>query len=326
MKVYTASEKEWDIEFSYSPLFEMLCSLHVLFKPDHHLERLSWAQEMKNKISSKLYEELMAFGRNTHEWLAIMSLCNLHEECNDFNVMAAINFMEDLPIESFREIISGYRELEELKFDKVFLKNMTRVLKEYYLNHFEKQLRFIEPLLVRRLRRDSELCSKIGVLEYVNGIHSRIEVTEQAFLLHKYTLFTVPFDRLRRVIIRISSFIDPHLLIDHEENMVQFTIRIHLDRGTPEVPRDLLRLMKALSDETRLKILRIIYKDKASTQSLAQELNISEAGVSKHLKILYDSDLLYKERNGSFIYYYLNKSLLDMIPMDLHQYLDFQGS
>jgi DNA-binding transcriptional ArsR family regulator len=323
MMVYTASEKEWDIEFSYSPLFEMLCSLHVLSKPEHHLERFAWAEEMKNKMSDKLYEKLMDLSKKTYEWCPVMDICNIHEGCNDFNVMAALNFIEDLPIESFIGVFSKYCDPREMKLDKCFINEMTRALKEYYLNYFDRELRFIEPLLVRRLKKDSEVCSNTGIMEYVKGLHNRIEVTEHAFLFHKYTLFTIPFDTLKRVIIRISSFIDPHLLIDYGEKMVQFTIRDHLDRGVEKVPRDLLRLMKALSDETRLRILRIIYRDKASTQSLAQELNISEAGVSKHLKILYDSELLYKERSGSYIYYYLNASLLDMIPMDIYQYLNF---
>lgn len=323
MMIYTASEKEWDIEFSYSPLFEMLCSLHVLSKPEHHLERLAWSEKMKDKVSDKLYENLMDFSKKTFEWCPIMDLCNIYDECNDFNVMVALNFIEDLPFECFSEVFAKYYDLGEMKLDELHVKEMIRALKEYYLNYFDRELRLIEPLLVRRLKKDSEVCSNMGILEYVKGIHSRIEVREQAFLFHKYTLFTIPFDKLKRVIIRISSFIDPHLLMDYGENMVQFTIRVHIERVVEEVPRDLLRLMKALSDETRLRILRIIHKDKASTQSLAQELKISEAGISKHLKILYDSELLYKERRGSFIYYYLNTSLLDMIPMDLHEYLDF---
>jgi DNA-binding transcriptional ArsR family regulator len=181
-------------------------------------------------------------------------------------------------------------------------------------------------LLIRRLKKDSDYCRNIGILEYVKGIHNRIEVTDHAFLFHKFTLFTVPYNCLKRVIIRISSFIDPHLLMDYGDDMVQFTVRVHLNRGVNEVPKDLLRLMKALSDETRLKILRTIYKGKASTQSLSKELKLTEANISKHLKMLYDADLLYKERCGSYIYYYLNSSLLDRIPMDIHEYLNFSGS
>ncbi|MBB6217478.1 DNA-binding transcriptional ArsR family regulator [Anaerosolibacter carboniphilus] len=323
MRVYSGSDKNWNIEFVYSPLFEMLCSIHVLIKPDHHLERLIWAQAMRENISDKLLDDLLELGKRTADWCVIMDLCNVYEACNDFNVMSALNYMEDLSLEDFRYVFSKYQVYGLEDFTEDIKRKMIRALKEYYLGYFERELRFIEPLLVRCLKRDAERYEKIGIIDYAKRIHSRIEVTEEAFLFHKYTLFTIPFHSLKRVIVRISSFIDPHLLMDYGEGMVQFTIRAHLDRGEDAVPRDLLRIMKALSDETRLKILRIVYKGKTSTQSLAQELNLTEPCISKHLRLLYDAELVYKERSGSFIYYDLNTLLLDRIPLEIHEYLNF---
>lgn len=322
MKIYTGFEKNWNIEFQYSPLFEVLCSLHVLSKPAHHLERIVWADEMKKKLPEGLYKSLMELGRATCDWCAVMDFCNMYEECNDFNIIEALNYIEDIPINVFNEVFVKYRDYGELSMDEGTKKSMIRAVKEYYLFYFEREMRFIEPLLIRCLRKDSEYCKSAGVLGYINGIHSRIEVTDNAFLFHKHTLFTIPFDTLKRLIVRISSFIDPHLLMDYGEDMMQVTIRAHLDKCIDEVPGDLLRLMKALSDETRLKILRIIKRHRASTQSLAQDLKFTEACISKHLKILYDAELLYKEREGNFIYYYFNTSLLDMIPLGLHEYLE----
>jgi DNA-binding transcriptional ArsR family regulator len=323
MRVYAGSDKNWNIEFVYSPLFEMLCSIHVLIKPEHHLERLIWAQEMRKDVPDKLFNNLLELGRRTADWCTIMDLCNVHDPCNDFNIMSALNYMEDLHIEEFSYVFSKYKSYGLENFTEDIKREMVRALKEFYLGYFERELRFIEPLLVRCLKRESELYEKIGITDYVKRIHSRIEVTEEAFLFHKYTLFTIPFHNLRRVIVRISSFIDPHLLMDYGDGMVQFTVRAHLDRGEDAVPKDLLRMMKALSDETRLKILRIIYKDKASTQSLAQELELTEPCISKHLRLLYDAELVYRERSGSFIYYYLNSLMIDRIPLEIHEYLNF---
>lgn len=322
MKVFTGREGEWNIEFIYSPMFEMLCSLHVLLEPAHHLERLEWAEKMKDRLPEKLYNSLMEYGKKTCKWCVIMDLCNTHGECDDFNIMSALDYIADLPMKDFEGAFSKYKWHGEMDFNEECKKKMVRILKEYYLTYFERELRLIEPLLVRCLKKGSECSQRTGIFDYIKGLHSRIEVTDKAFLFHKYTLFTIPFDSLKRIIIRVSSFIDPHLLMDYGDGMVQFTIRAHFDKGVDEVPKDLLRIMKALADETRLKMLKIIYKQKSSTQSLACELNLTEACISKHLKTLYDADLLYRERGGSYIYYYLNASLLELIPLNINEYLN----
>ncbi|MTI57827.1 metalloregulator ArsR/SmtB family transcription factor [Geosporobacter ferrireducens] len=323
MKVYSGRYGNWSIEFVYSPLFEMLCSIHVLIKPEHHLERLMWAEEMKKSIPDKLFGRLRELGKSTFDWCTIMDLCNIHEPCNDFNVIAALNYMEDLPLDDFQYVLLKYKAQGDIPFTESTKREVISGLKEYYLGYFERELRFIEPLLVRCLKRNSEMYEKMGIINYAKKLHSRIEVTEEAFLFHKYTLFTIPFNSLKQIIIRVSSFIDPHLLMDYGNQMVQFTIRAHLDRGSDVVPGDLLRITKALADETRLKILRCIHGGTSSTQSLAQELNLTEACISKHLKLLYDAELLYKERKGSFIYYYMNTFILDKIPLEIYEYLNF---
>jgi len=301
----------------------MLCSIHVLIKPDHHLERLVWAEDMKNKISNKLLNELVELGKTTFDWCIMMDLCNIYEVCNDINVMTALNYIEELTLEDFKSVYLKYKGYENHKLTEDLKRQIILALKEYYLGYFEKELRFVEPLLVRCLKRESQVCKEAGVINYAKTLHSRIEVTKEAFLFHKYTLFTVPFTSIRTIIIRISSFIDPHLLMDYGDNMLQFTIRAHLHRGEDSVPKDLIKIMKALSDETRLKMLRMIYKGRATTQSLAQDLSLTEPCISKHLKLLYDAELVHKERNGSFIYYYLNVHPIDKIPLEIYEFLNF---
>ncbi|KPU42766.1 transcriptional repressor SdpR [Oxobacter pfennigii] len=271
-------------------------------------------------MPSKLKTDIVELGGKTEEWCVIMDLCNCYEACDDFNIIAAINFLEDLPLTSFHEAYAKYNNITECTDEKVKSK-ITGVLKEYYFTCFEKEIRYVEPLLVRNLRRESEQCRHSGILKYIAKLHNRIEITNDAFLFHKYKLFTVPFTSFSRIVVRISSYIDPHLLMDYEQDMVQFTIRMHLNKGEESVPRDLLRVVKALSDETRLKILRRIFKQRETTQSLAAELKLTEACVSKHLKLLYEAGVLYKERSGNYIYYYLNTSAIDKIPWAIYEYM-----
>ncbi|OPJ63095.1 transcriptional repressor SdpR [Clostridium oryzae] len=321
VKIDIIKEKNFNIEFIYSPLFEMLCSIHVLVKPEHHLERIAWAEEISAKIPSKLYKTLNKFGMKTSHWCVVMDMCNIYDECDDFNIMAAINFLQDLNIKDFNKFFLKYAEDRIELFNKEEKTEMVLALKEYYLNYFERELRFMEPLLIRCLKRESEKCSKLGIVAYVDKLHGRIEVTKEAFLFHKYKLYQIPFSDVKRIVVRISSFINPHLLMDYGDDMVQFTANAHLSEGKDDVPMDLLKLMKALSDETRLKIIRRLHESRASTQSLAKDLKLTEACISKHLKILYDTELVYKERVGNYIYYYLNKFYIDAIPLTIYEYI-----
>lgn len=327
MKVCTINESKWKIEFIYSPMFEMLSSLHVLSNPEHHLQRIDWAKEMKNKLPEDLYEALMELGRITFEWSVIIDFCNLFGECDNFNIMSALDFIDDLDVNEFMSTFQRYEPfgsaLAHANFNNTVKKKMVRLLKEYYLLYFEKELRFIEPLLIRHLKKDCNVCSKVGVLNFIDTLHSRIEISDNAFLFHKHILYTIPYKSINIIIIRVSSFTNPHLFMDYGGGMVQFTSNVCLCKKVENVPTDLLELMKVLADETRLKIIRKLYKNKVSTQSLAADLDLTEACISKHLKILYNADLLYKERCGNYIYYYLNSSFIDKIPLNIYEYLDF---
>lgn len=348
MKLYDYSEFNWNIEFIYSPYFEMLCSLHVITKPEHHLSRLNWYRDIKERMDEDLYEEIMYLGNNYYEWLTAMDFKNIVYRANDLDVIDSLDCIAEMDIVEFVYIILrqslSREEVERCikkasykgDFSKIsevqarifnnpegFKRRFIACLKKYYYLHFERELRFIEPLLIRKLKKEAALCEDIGLKEYAPKIHTRIEATDKAFLFHKYTLFTVPYSSINKVYITISSFIDPHLLIDIEEGKsIQFTIRVNLEKSAEEVPLDLFITMKSLGDETRLKILRCIYKKINSTQAIAKDLAMTEAGVSKHLKLMYEAGILRKKREGNYIHYIIERELIDRIPMDMYQYLD----
>lgn len=346
MKVFQKLDGNFKVEFIYSPLFEMLCSLHVLTNPRHHLERLKWAEQMKENMDKRIYDEIIYFGQNFYSWLTVMDLQIYSEDFYDLNVIAAVDSINEVDEVDFiysmlDETIStddikkflgtGYTgELgitpEQMKLVSNpggFRRRLISCLKEYYYLYFEKELRYIEPVLIRALKRHAAQYDTSGIYEYARTLHSRIEVTDEAFTFYKFKTFILPFNELKNITFIPSSFIDPHLLIGiHGKDTLNLHIRVHLGEAVFDVPLDLLNTMKALGDETRLRILRAIYRKGASTQSLSRELGLTEACISKHFKVLFEAGLLYKERKGNYIYYYLNNIMLDMIPMDIFQYLD----
>jgi len=76
--------------------------------------------------------------------------------------------------------------------------------------------------------------------------------------------------------------------------------------------KQIVELFKALSDPSRQQIIRSL-KDRAKTPSeLLQEIKITQPTLSHHLDILKRAGLVDNEREGQFIRYSINMTVLDM--------------
>lgn len=73
----------------------------------------------------------------------------------------------------------------------------------------------------------------------------------------------------------------------------------------------LQQTMKALADPTRREIVHMLKNGRLSAGEIVEKFKMTGAAVSKHLSILKEADLVRDERNGKFIYYELNTSVLE---------------
>lgn len=69
--------------------------------------------------------------------------------------------------------------------------------------------------------------------------------------------------------------------------------------------------LRAISDPTRRTILNMLKKQSLSAGEIAAHFDISLPAVSKHLSILKEAELIRDRREGKFIYYELNASVLE---------------
>ncbi len=65
---------------------------------------------------------------------------------------------------------------------------------------------------------------------------------------------------------------------------------------------------KALSDETRQKILKMLEKKEMCVCEIGQAFNVSQPTISHHLDILKRTRLIDSRRKGQNIYYFLNEN------------------
>ena len=73
--------------------------------------------------------------------------------------------------------------------------------------------------------------------------------------------------------------------------------------------------LKALSDPIRRQILDMLKPGRLSAGEIAEAFPISGAAVSKHLAVLKEADLIRDTREGKFIFYELNTSVLEEVMM-----------
>ena len=73
--------------------------------------------------------------------------------------------------------------------------------------------------------------------------------------------------------------------------------------------------LKALSDPIRRQILDMLKPGRMAAGEIAEAFPVSVAAVSKHLSVLREADLIRDTREGKFIYYELNASVLEEVML-----------
>ena len=77
--------------------------------------------------------------------------------------------------------------------------------------------------------------------------------------------------------------------------------------------------IKALSDPSRREILELLKAGRLSAGEIGSKFPVSGAAISKHLSVLKDADLIRDTREGKFIFYELNTSVLEEVMLWLAQ-------
>ena len=73
--------------------------------------------------------------------------------------------------------------------------------------------------------------------------------------------------------------------------------------------------MRALSDPIRREILELLKSGRLSAGEITEKFPISGAAISKHLSVLKEADLIRDTREGKFIFYELNASVLEEVML-----------
>ena len=73
--------------------------------------------------------------------------------------------------------------------------------------------------------------------------------------------------------------------------------------------------LRALADPIRRRILNLLKSGRMSAGDITAHFDVTSAAISRHLSVLREADLIRDKREGKFIYYELNASVLEEIML-----------
>lgn len=83
--------------------------------------------------------------------------------------------------------------------------------------------------------------------------------------------------------------------------------------------KEVAELFKVLSVEKRIEIIELLKVVPMSVNSIAESLGVTQSAVSQHLRVLKAAGLVSDERHGYWIYYSLNREVLEKCRQRLNR-------
>ncbi|GHO45774.1 ArsR/SmtB family transcription factor [Ktedonospora formicarum] len=167
----------------------------------------------------------------------------------------------------------------------------------------------LEELLLQDIHQRGQLLFEHGVLEVLDSLAPQLHGyrQEETITMHYPSQNQRELRANHLLVLVPSSYVWPRLLFMGEKDeltAIVYSIKRFQEEGSAPVPPErLLKLLRAAGDMTRLQILQLLSQQPRSTRELAGILGLTEAGISKQVKMLQDAGFLTSERSSYYVLY-----------------------
>jgi DNA-binding transcriptional ArsR family regulator len=188
------------------------------------------------------------------------------------------------------------------------------LLGAYWEAAFERAWTHLEPRLAETVEAAGRRLAELGLYGFLGGLSPRLRVEprERRFgidLPHEHERDLA--SEGESLVLVPSVFVWPHVRVNCDPPWppsIVYPAPFVATAARPQLPPEkLVRVLRAVGETTRLRALRLIAEQPRSTQELAPLVGISEAGLSKHLRLLADAGLVQTRREGYYVLY-------DLVP------------
>lgn len=335
---------EEHIAFAVSPLLECALSLHVLLGPKHHALHHDWVRRVRAGLDPALRRALdpFAFVFRTH--LADLFLPGADDEAETFEEELAR--VRRLPAELLLPALArpiddhgGSGRIDpavvtargggELVADPAaFADALTGFLERYWQESFAPEWDRVEPQLAHAVVESGRRLAEHGIWAVLGRLpaHCRIDADRGELLVDLPHDHAIRIDAANPLVLCPSVFVWPHLRVNCDPPWpaaLVYPAGAVARAAEPRIPpADLLRLLRALGDDTRLRVLKLIAVRPRTTQELAPLVGLSNAGLSKSLRRLAEAGLVTSRREGYYVVYALAPGSLEGLAEAVGRFLE----
>jgi DNA-binding transcriptional ArsR family regulator len=270
------------VEFEFSPLYELVNSLE-LFLNRKSMKHVELGQEWIIDVERKLEMSGLTIG-NTKELPCLSYLFLLiWQSPEKEEVQSFIKWLHTLQPGSIYEKLSPYIS-ESLPTDLTNIRDRyIELIKIWDSVYFSK----LNPDIMDALRESVLIQQKIKYgdpISYVEQISGGLRIGAYA--------------GLEQVIMIPTYHTNPLIVSRKLKNTVQVMYPIDLPEVDHAPSKRLVRLTKALADENRLKILKLVYNNPMTFTEILQHFDVSKSTVHHHVMLLRTAGLISAYHTG----------------------------
>jgi DNA-binding transcriptional ArsR family regulator len=350
------------IAFSYSPLCEAILSLHVLVEPKHHPVQQPWVRHARS-LPATLQGEIAAFGFAYRSYFPAFLYPRPTGTFSEFDdELALVAGLSDRTItfEFTRSLASGraprdparvddptvreqmaevasrlpgsQAEVARLALDDPaeLVRRFLALLADYWDQAFRSEWERVEPLLHQAIVEAGRSILAHGLYGFFQQLVPELRVDSQSgrVSLERTHQHDVIIGDGQHLVLAPSMYVWPHVRANCDDPwppaLVYPAPAVESQARPPIPPEELLAVLRAVGDDTRLRTLRLIAERPRSTQELAPLVGISQAAMSKHLRTMAQAGLLSSNREGYFVLYRLEPAQLQQLSQSLQDFLRYR--
>lgn len=337
------------IAFGFSPAQEAVVSLHVLSDSSHHPLHIPWVIRSRKLLSPALKAELESFEvlykkRIVNLWehkpasdllafdqelatLASLPIGDYASQVSNILLGAPVTHEAVLYDEGVRQQMidqatanypSSLFVVKELLDDPVRSReHFCNCLAAYWEACLTSEWSRLEDAFLQDIENRGYTLLRHGVLGLLSTLSPELIVNLRTGLGIRKSDVDIKVEFNDKDILSLvpSYFVWPHVLVKPDPPYhLKYAIQEHWHQGQAPIPPErLLKLIRATGDMTRLQILQLLSQKEHSTRELAGIIGITEAAVSKQLRVLEDVSLIKPRRESYYVFYSLvQSSLLDL--------------
>ena len=345
------------VAFGYSPLLESVLSLHVLAEPKHHALQHGWVRaartlplSLRREITalSFLYrwtlpDSILPTATSGYDDFAaeLDRLRRLGLDVVAFDLLRPIYDHGGGARPARRRVLSSpevrkralrqagtlgaaSRRAATLLFDNPhrLVDRFTSLLEAYWEHAFAAEWARIEPQVAESVELAGRQIAADGMGAFLLTLapQLRVDAGGRSFGLDIPHDHRVPITAKNPLLLIPSVYVWPHVRVNCDPPWPLAVVyrAPHIVKGLQRsTPPELVRLLKALGDPTRLRILELLAKQPRSTQELAPLAGLTDAGTSKQLRVLASVGLLSAKREGYYVVYSLEPEKLATLSHEL---------